>query len=118
MAPNKVPGVPNSGVMMNMLIQKNTVWTTSDKAIRSFSFDFCIFLTKKFKESIFDYVNKSQKENTAKTFLDLAKAVIIAFCIGGLIPGSPIAPSRILWAVFVAIILYVVAMLILGGEDG
>jgi hypothetical protein len=43
-------------------------------------------------------VNKSQRENTVKIFLDLAKAVIIAFCIGGLIPGSPI--TVIIFSVF------------------
>lgn len=63
-------------------------------------------------------VNKSQRENTAKTLLDLSKAIVIAFGIGGLIPNSPVTPIQIVWAVIIAILFYITAMLILRGEDG
>ena len=58
-------------------------------------------------------MNKSQKENTAKTFLDLAKALVIIFVIGGLIPDSPITWVRIIWAILIACVLYLGAMFLL-----
>ena len=61
-------------------------------------------------------MNNKQKENTAKTLLDLAKAVIIGFVIGGFIPGSPITVGYIIWGMSVAMSLYFFAMLFLKEE--
>jgi VIT1/CCC1 family predicted Fe2+/Mn2+ transporter len=60
-------------------------------------------------------INKYQREHTAKSFLDLSKAVIIGFVIGGFIPNSPITIAHMIWAGVVSVILYAVGMIFLGG---
>lgn len=62
-------------------------------------------------------MNTSQKEHTAKTFLDLGKATTIVYIIGGFIPNSPITLYHIAIAFIIAIIFYTSAMLLLGGDN-
>ena len=63
------------------------------------------------------FVNKLQRDLTAKTLLDLAKAITIAFVIGGFFPDSPIRLVQIIWAIVTAVIFYLGAMLLIGGEN-
>jgi hypothetical protein len=58
-------------------------------------------------------MNNKQKENTAKALLDLAKAVVIGFVIGGFIPGSLISTGYMFWGLGVAMMFYGFAMLFL-----
>ncbi len=60
-------------------------------------------------------MNKPQKENTAKTLLDISKAIIIAFIIGGFIPNSPLKLVDMILAGVISITLYSAAMILLGG---
>lgn len=60
-------------------------------------------------------MNKHQREHTAKSFLDLSKAVIIGFVIAGFIPGSPITLAHMIWGGIVSVTLYAVSMILLGG---
>ncbi len=60
-------------------------------------------------------MNKHQREHTAKAFLDLSKAMIIGFVIGGFIPNSPITLVHMIWGGIVSLTVYAVAMILLGG---
>jgi len=62
-------------------------------------------------------MNKQQKEYTTKTLLDIAKAIIIAFVIGTFIPNSPVEAYHAIWGALIAIILYIISMLLIGGRN-
>ncbi len=61
------------------------------------------------------HMNDKQKENTATTLLDLGKATVIGFIIGGFIPGASINPWHMILSSIIATVLYILAMFLLKG---
>lgn len=60
-------------------------------------------------------MNNKQREVVATFFIDIAKAILAVFFIGGLVPNSPITIYHICTAILVALSLFVGSMRILRG---